>query len=252
MTYLTHDQVSDRIIEILKTFNTFPLNVYNPSLVWSIVPPDKARAFNRIVDDDKNFRLILRKLNNEAILEMYDKCRMLVEKYDMHVTFPLKETVIVSEPLGASPQDKILEKLITQIRKFGNEELNKRLEKAENGQSRIVFAEMAESTEGHTVFENGKVTYKLNKKYEKITDDENLWRASIILAHELQRNPASGDLRNETTEIAQKDVKFIEELARQYGKRVYELNPDFLVMHYVREMFGDEGGKSVCRHCVCP
>ena len=49
MTYLTHDQVSDRIIEILKTFNTFPLNVYNPSLVWSIVTPDKAREFNRAV-----------------------------------------------------------------------------------------------------------------------------------------------------------------------------------------------------------
>ena len=42
----------------------------------------------------------------------------------------------------------------------------------------------------------------------------------------------------------QKDVKFIEQLANDYGDKVYELNPDFLVMHYVREIFGDEGVKA--------
>jgi len=64
------------------------------------------------------------------------------------------------------------------------------------------------------------------------------------LAHELQRNPATGHLKGETAEIVQNDVKFIEQLTNEHGKRVYDLNPDFLVMHYVKEMFGDEGVKA--------
>lgn len=83
----------------------------------------------------------------------------------------------------------------------------------------------------------------MDKKYRKITAEEDLWRAAIILAHELQRNPETGDLRGETAVIVQKDVTFIEKLAKCYGEKVYKLNPDFLVMHYVREMFGDEGLK---------
>ena len=103
MTYLTHEQVSDRIIEVLKTFNTFPLNVYNPSLVWNIAPPGTAREFNRIVDNDSQFRVVLRKLNNEAILEMYNMCRAVAAKYNMRVKVPLGEVSIARGRLaGAS------------------------------------------------------------------------------------------------------------------------------------------------------
>lgn len=242
MEYLTHDQISGRIIEVLKTFNTFPLNVYNPSLVWNIAPPSTAREFNRIVDNDSHFRLILRKLNNEAILEMYNMCRAVAAKYNMRVKVPLGEVSIASGHLEANSGGKTLEKLTARIEKFGNEELNKRLGEVRSGQSRIVFEEMEGGREGHTVFDNGQITYKLNKRYEK-SGGEDLWRASVILAHELQRNPETGDLKGETAEIVLRDMAFVEQLASAYGKKVYEQIPEFEIMHYVKKLFGEESLK---------
>jgi hypothetical protein len=139
--------------------------------------------------------------------------------------------------------ENTVEKLTEQLGKFDDEELTKRLVEVESGHSLIVFEEMDEGTEGQTVINNGKVTYKLNKKYEKATNEADLWRASIILGHELQRNPETGDLRGETAEIVLRDVGFIEKLAAEYGEKVYKTNPEFAVLRYVRKRFGEEGLK---------
>ena len=134
----------------------------------------------------------------------------------------------------------VKEKLISQVKKFGNEKLAERISALENGQSRIVFMEMKDGTEGQTVLDNGKITYRLSKKYEKATDKADLWRASIILAHELQRNPSTGDLRSETTEIVLKDVEFIECLVAEYGERVYEKIPEFAVFRDAKKIFDEK------------
>ncbi|MCL2382331.1 MAG: hypothetical protein FWC64_12230 [Treponema sp.] len=180
-------------------------------------------------------------LSSEGYNYLLEQCSELASLYNLSTKTRLQGSFVLKK---AGLENKTVEKLTAQIRKFGDGHIAKKLEGIETGSGFIVFEGMDSRTGGYTKFENGQVKYCLNKKYEKITAQEDLWRASIILAHELQRNPATGDLRGETAEIAQKDVTFIEQLAKEHGDKVYELNPDFLVMHYVREMFGDEGVKA--------
>ena len=180
-------------------------------------------------------------LDAESYNYLLRQCNELADLYDLPTKRRLKGAVILKK---VGLENKTVEKLMTQVRKFGDKQLVGRLFDIETGNGFIAFEEMDKLTEGYTKFENGQLKYCLNRKYEKISTEEDLWRATIILAHELQRNPETGDLRGETAKIVQNDVKFIEQLANEHGKMVYDLNPDFLVMHYVREMFGNEGIKA--------
>jgi hypothetical protein len=199
-------------------------------------------------------KAIMEDMDNFQTSQLLSLCRDISELYGLPVfkympgSIPDNSPIRYVDPRATNTpnyglEDNTLEKLKSQIRKFGDEELTKRLAEVESGKSRIVFEEMKDSTEGHTVFDNGKVTYRLNKKYEKASDEADLWKASIILAHELQRNPATGDLRGETTEIVLRDLNFIEKLAEEYGEKVYEANPEFAILRYVNERFGEEGLK---------
>lgn len=134
----------------------------------------------------------------------------------------------------------VKEKLISQVKKFRDEKLAERILALENGQSRMVFMEMKDGMEGQTVFNNGKITYRLNKKYEKASEETDLWRASIILAHELQRNPETGDLRGETADIVLRDMAFVEKLETEYGEKVYENMPEFAILRAIKELCGEE------------
>ena len=184
---------------------------------------------------------LFKDLSAEGYNYLLEQCLELAEIYQLPTRGRLKGISVLKK---AEVQDKKIKKLVTQVKKFGDEQIAKRFTETETGNSIITFEAMDDLTEGYTKIEDGKIKYCLNKKYERITSEEDLWRASIILAHELQRNPETGDLRGETAEVVQNDIKFIEQLANEYGDKVYELNPDFLVMHYVREMFGDEGVKA--------
>ena len=196
----------------------------------------------------------LGEFDNFKLSQLFSLCRDISELYSLPVFKYMPNSIPDNSPIryvnpGATDilnyelEDNSLEKLKSQIRKFGDEELTKRLAEVENGQSQIVFEEMKDSTEGHTVFDNGKVTYRLNKKYEKASDEADLWKASIILAHELQRNPATGDLLGETAEVVMRDLGFIEKLVAEYGEKVYEKIPEFAVLHNVRKLCGEEGLK---------
>ena len=132
-----------------------------------------------------------------------------------------------------------IEKLMVQIEKFGDEELCKRLAEVKSGQSRIVFREMEDGTEGHTAVDGGIVTYRLNRKYEGAADEAGLLRAVMILAHELQRDPGTGDTVGETGGIVMRNLAFAERLASGYGEKVYTAVPEFGIMHYLRELFGE-------------
>jgi hypothetical protein len=50
-------------------------------------------------------------------------------------------------------------------------------------------------------------------------------------------------LGGETAEIVARDVAYIERLAGEYGESVYKNNPEFGVLHYIKELFGEEGLK---------
>ena len=196
-------------------------------------------------------KAIMEDMDNFQTSQLLSLCRNISELYslpvfkDMPGSIPDNSPIRYVDPgatddLNYGSEDNTLEKLKSQIRKFGDEELTKRLAEVESGQSRIVFEEMKDSTEGHTVFDNGKVTYRLNKKYEKASDEADLWKASIILAHELQRNPATGDLRGETAEIVMRDLSFIEKLVAEYGEKVYEQLPEFELLDLIKERCGEE------------
>ena len=135
----------------------------------------------------------------------------------------------------------VLERIAGTARKFGDSRIGERLDAWEAGEAAIVFREMAEGTEGYTAVEGEKNVYALNKRYEEAADEAALQKAGIVLAHELRRNPGSGALARETEEIVRKDVEYIERLAGEYGERVYYDNPEFGVLHYVKELFGENG-----------
>jgi len=147
-----------------------------------------------------------------------------------------KTTVIIKDRTNETT-----EKLMSCVRKFGDSELTDRLLEIETGKSEVIFEEMKGNIEGYTNIENGKIMYHLNKKYKQINNEEELWRASIILSHELQRNPMNGDLRGETSEIVLRDMGFIERLANEYGEKVYENNLEFSVLHSIKVICGEEG-----------
>jgi hypothetical protein len=216
-----------------------------------------AFAYN-LYEDGSEASAELAELDDFSLSQLLSLCRDISVLYKLPVSESMPESIPEDSPIryvspdatgfsdnlngkGKSSAGNTVRKIMEQTGRFGDEKISKRLSDIENGNSSITFETMDEYTEGYTKYQDGRIKYCLNKKYQKITSQEDLWRASIILAHELQRDPATGDLRGETAEIVQKDVKFIEQLANEHGDRVYDLNPDFLVMHYVREMFGDEG-----------
>jgi hypothetical protein len=133
----------------------------------------------------------IQKAPKDTIADMAIECIMLANRYKLPVYnvmpkhFPKGYQIVDEAVSDAILENATLEKLIAQVGKFGDEELGKRLAEVESGQSRIVFEKMKKGTEGQTVFDDGKITYKLNKKYEKTSDEAELLRASIILAHEL-------------------------------------------------------------------
>jgi hypothetical protein len=196
-------------------------------------------------------KAIMEDLDNFQTSQLLSLCRDISELYSLPVFKDMPGSIPDNSPIKyAGPgvtdtlnyglEDNTLEKLKSHIRKFGDEELAKRLAEVESGQSRIVFEEMKDGTEGHTVFDNGKVTYRLSKEYEKTSDEADLWRASIILAHELQRNPATGDLRGETADIVMRDMAFVERLVSVHGEKVYEQMPEFVLLCLIREKCGEE------------
>jgi len=174
---------------------------------------------------------------HEQLEQFYMKCTSLLKAYRIDGIVPDgMETVKVRK--GNS---ETVEKLLAQVRKFGDSRMAERLAEIESGESVILFAEMDEGTEGCTKVEDGQVQYRLNKRYELASDEDDLQKASIVLAHELQRNPATGNLKGETSEIVLRDVGFIERLAGEYGEGVYEKNPEFGVLHYIKELLGENG-----------
>jgi hypothetical protein len=196
-------------------------------------------------------KAIMEELDNFQTSQLLSLCRDISELYNLPVFKDMPRYIPDNSPvryvtpeaadtLNYGLEDNTLEKLMSHVRKFGDEELTKRLAEVKSGQSRIVFEEMKNGTEGHTVFDNGKVTYRLNKKYEKVSDEADLWRASIILAHELQREPATGDLRGETADIVMRDMVFVEHLVSVHSEKIYERMPEFELLHLIKEKCGEE------------
>jgi hypothetical protein len=170
---------------------------------------------------------------------LYERCTKLLSVYGIGEKVPAGMAAIkIGKDSGGA-----LEKILGQVRKIGGGQLAERLEAVEAGEAVIVFEEMEEGREGYTSVEDGRVKYALNKKYEQAKDEEELQKAGIVLAHELQRRPGTGDLGGETAEIVAEDVENIERLAGEYGDAVYKNNPEFGVLHYVKELFGEEGLK---------
>jgi len=184
-------------------------------------------------EDVRNY--LFKDLNAESYNYLLQQCFKLANGYQLSTRDRLAGATVENEP----QESKTVKKLIGTVHSFGDEELSKRLAEIESGQSLIVFERMDGNTEGQTVYENGSVTYRLNKKYEKITSDEDLWRASIILAHELQRNPETGDLRGETVEIVSRDMAFVERVISVHGEKVYEQMPEFALLRCIKEELGE-------------
>ena len=211
----------------------------NPSMPYAFRAlimdlPEWASAEN---PDDMDY--LFEDLSAESYNYLLEQCFKLANGYRLSTRDRLAGATVENEP----QESKTVKKLMDNVRGFGDEELSKRLAEVESGQSQIVFEEMKGGREGHTVFENGHVTYRLNKKYEKASDEADVCRASIILAHELQRNPEAGDLKGETTETVLRDMAFVERLAMTHGKKIYEQIPELGVLHYVKELFGEESVK---------
>jgi len=204
----------------------------------------------------ENLETELENADDKELFDMLLECKNLAKVYNLpvyseiHKNYPDNVQLVYGFGISngndwnkASFEKSIVEKLMVQVDKFGDEQINKCLAEIEIGNSLIVFEEMEENAEGYTKFENGQIKYCLSKKFEKISSDEELWKASIILAHELQRNPATGDLRGDTTEIVMRDVGFIEQLAEKYGETVYKKIPEFAILHDVKKIFGEDGIK---------
>ena len=176
-------------------------------------------------------------LDAESYNYLLRQCSELADLYNLPNKRRLKGSLVLPK---VGLQNKPIEKLMSQVRKFGDVQMVRRLSDIETGNGFIAFEEMDKYTEGYTKFENGQLKYCLNKKYEKITADEDLWRASMILAHELQRNPATGDLRGETAEIVIRDMLFVEHLASVHGEKVYEHLPEFELLKILQNNYGEE------------
>jgi hypothetical protein len=240
MAYVKRAVMTQRIVDILREFGSFVQQNKSRFLGNDGIMRNEDK-YRTITQNETFMREMLRKLKDDALLEMYKNSGVLAEKYNLRSKKTIEgynTAILIRDGTGETA-----EKLMYQVRKFGDNMITDRLMEVESGESKIVFEEMENDIEGYTKTVNGKKTYCINKKYERISSEEDLLRAVIILAHELQRNPKTGDLRGETNEIIQKDVLFIEQLAAKYGEKVYNLNPDFLVLHYVKEMFGNEGLK---------
>jgi hypothetical protein len=235
-----------RLYSIVPKDNRYPLNYEQKEI--SNVYRGYCNAFG-VTDLNHNMRKkILQDLcfeleikKNNEIIETLTECRELAKLYKLSIynDMPKGEIIICLDNINKN--HTTMEKLISQVRKFGDEKMTECLAEIKSGQRKIVFEEMEEGTEGHTKLENGSILHRLNKKYEKANNEEDLWKASIILVHELQRNPATGDLREETAEIVLHDLDFIEKLAVEYGERVYENNPEFAVLRNVKKLCGENG-----------
>ncbi|MDR1839556.1 MAG: hypothetical protein LBQ93_08270 [Treponema sp.] len=108
-------------------------------------------------------KAIIEDMDNFQTSQLLSLCRDISELYGLPVFKDMPGSIPDNSPIryvdpGATDdlnyelEDNTLEKLKSQIRKFGDEELTKRLAEVESGQSRIVFEEMKDSTEGHRAF----------------------------------------------------------------------------------------------------
>jgi hypothetical protein len=200
---------------------------------------EAVRIFEKIRDSEGVKEAIEGKLSYDQLEALYLRCAKLLKVFGIDKIIPSGMEAVRIESEGSGS----LGMIVRQVRKLGDSLVTERLGAYEAGESLIEFRDMDEGTEGYTRTEGGKTVYSLNRKYERIGDNRTLQKASIILAHELQRNPWSGDLKGETAEIVCKDVEYIEKLADEYGEGVYRNNPEFGILHYIKEIIGDGGLK---------
>jgi len=202
MAYLKRAIMTQRIVDVLREFGGFVQRNKSYFLGNDSITENEDK-YRTITQNETFMREMLRKLRDDALLEMYRNCGDLAGRYNLRskkTVMGYKTAILIRDGTGETT-----ERLMAQVRKFGDSLIIERLAEIEIGKSKIVFEKMEEGKEGYTKVENGQITYKLNKRYERVIDDAELWKASIILAHELQRNPATGDLRGETTEIVLRD-----------------------------------------------
>jgi hypothetical protein len=229
--------MTQRIVDILVEFGNF-VQQNKSCFSGKNSITDNVDKYRTITQNQTYTREMLRKLRDDALLEMYRNCGALAEKYNLRSRRTIvgyNTAILIRDGTGETA-----EKLMYQVRKFGDRLITERLADVEIGENEIAFEEMEEGVEGYTKIENDKTLYCLNKKYERVTAQEELWKAVIILSHELQRNPINGDLRGETAEIVLRDIEFVERLASEYGEGVYDNNPEFAILHKVKELCGEE------------